>query len=111
MKKRSFIFIIGSLLPLLLIAQRQRINSDDNWKFHLGHASDPEKDFNFTLVNIFSKTGRADGTAISPKFDDKKWRELDLPHDWVVELPFEKSDNEDVMAHGYKPVGGLYPQN
>jgi beta-galactosidase len=28
-----------------------------------------------------------------------------------VALPFEYSPNGDVKAHGYKPVGGLYPQN
>lgn len=33
---------------------------------------------------------------------------LDLPHDWAVELPFVP--NFDVMAHGYKPVGGLFPE-
>jgi len=110
MKKLLFILSIA-LFPILSSAQRQRINFDENWKFHLGHAANPEKDFNFTLVNIFMKTGKADGTAINPKFDDKAWRTLDLPHDWVVELPFEYADNFDVMAHGYKPVGGLYPQN
>jgi beta-galactosidase len=91
--------------------QRQKMNFDNGWKFHLGHASDPSKDFNFKVANLFSKTGKAEGTAINPKFDDKDWRSLDLPHDWAVELPFEDSPNFDVMAHGYKPVGGLYPQN
>jgi beta-galactosidase len=33
-----------------------------------------------------------------------------VPHDWVVELPFVNADNSDVMAHGYKPVGGLFPE-
>jgi beta-galactosidase len=28
----------------------------------------------------------------------------------VVELPFVNSPNFDVMAHGYKPVGGLFPE-
>lgn len=91
--------------------QRKKINFDRDWKFHFGHAADPAKDFNFKVANIFSKTGKAEGTAIDPKFDDKGWRNLDLPHDWAIELPFEDSPNFDVMAHGYKPVGGLYPQN
>ena len=91
--------------------QRKKINFDRDWKFHPGHAADPSKDFNFKVANIFSKTGKADETAIDPKFDDTKWQKLDLPHDWAVELPFEDSPNFDVMAHGYKPVGGLYPQN
>ncbi|MBI5857996.1 MAG: glycosyl hydrolase 53 family protein [Sphingobacteriales bacterium] len=91
-------------------AQRQHINFDNDWKFHFGHAANPEKDFNYSIANIYSKTGVASGTAIEAKFDDSKWRKLDLPHDWVVELPFAYKDNFDVMAHGYKPVGGLFPE-
>ncbi len=97
-------------LPIIANAQRQHINFDNDWKFHFGHAANAEKDFNYTIANIFSKTGVAQNTAIDSKFDDSKWRKLDLPHDWVVELPFAYKDNFDVMAHGYKPVGGLFPE-
>jgi beta-galactosidase len=119
MKKYIFAFLMCIILSICLTdainaqspVQRQKINFDRDWKFHQGNASDPSKDFNFKVANIFSKTGKAEGTAIDPKFDDSQWRKLDLPHDWAVELPFEYSPNFDVMAHGYKPVGGLYPQN
>ncbi|MEO6038947.1 MAG: glycoside hydrolase family 2 TIM barrel-domain containing protein, partial [Saprospiraceae bacterium] len=90
---------------------RQKINFDDNWKFHLGHAADAVKDFNYSISNIFAKTSKFDGTAIDPKFDDSAWQTVQLPHDWAVTLPFENSPNADVMGHGYKPIGGLYPQN
>ncbi|MFT3824774.1 MAG: beta-galactosidase GalA [Chitinophagaceae bacterium] len=90
--------------------QRKRTCLDDNWKFHFGHAADASKDFNFSIANIFAKTGRAEKTAIDPKFKDNDWRTIDLPHDWAVELPFVKVDNADVLAHGYKPVGGLFPE-
>jgi beta-galactosidase len=50
------------------------------------------------------------GTAIEPRFRDSAWRTLDLPHDWAVELPFVNVDNRDVESHGYKPVGGLFPE-
>jgi beta-galactosidase len=90
---------------------RQRINFDDGWKFHLGHAADASKDFNYSIATIFSKTGVAENTAIDPRFDDSSWLSVRLPHDWVVQLPFQFSPNRDVMAHGYKPIGGLYPQN
>lgn len=90
---------------------RKRINFDNDWKFALGHAADASKDFNYSIANIFAKSGKAEKTAIKSKFDDKAWSEVTLPHDWVVALPFENSPNFDVMAHGYKPVGGLYPQN
>lgn len=118
MKKYILIPVLLILLVILNattfsqpVGQRVKVNFDRGWKFHFGHAADPEKDFNFKVANLFSKTGKADGTAIDPKFDDKDWRNLDLPHDWAVELPFVKSNNFDVMSHGYKPVGGLYPQN
>jgi beta-galactosidase len=83
---------------------------DEGWKFHFGDAAEPSRDFNFSLVSIFAKSGKAAGTAIAPDFSDRDWRTLQLPHDWAVELPFENSSDSDVMAHGYKPVGGLYPR-
>ncbi len=110
MKLTGFLFAALFCLPLLTSAQRQKINFDSDWKFHFGHAANAEKDFNYTIANIFSKSGAAAKTAIDPKLDDSKWRKLDLPHDWAVELPFVYKDNFDVMAHGYKPVGGLFPE-
>lgn len=88
----------------------RKINFDDSWKFHFGNAYDPSKDFNYGIAVVFKKTGEATGTAIDPKFKDSNWRSLDLPHDWAVELPFVNSKNFDVMSHGYKPVGGLFPE-
>lgn len=93
-----------------LNAQRKKISLDANWRFHFGNASDPSKDFNYGIKVIFKKTGEAAGTAIDPKFKDCDWRKLNLPHDWAVELPFVNSKSFDVMAHGYKPVGGLFPE-
>ena len=90
---------------------REKINFDRGWKFHFGHAADPSKDFNYTIANIFSKTGKGDNSAVDPKFNDSTWSNIRLPHDWAVTLPFEFSPNFDVMAHGYKPIGGLFPQN
>jgi beta-galactosidase len=91
-------------------AQRQKINFDDNWKFSFGHAANPEKDFNYSIATIFAKSGGAARTAIDPRFKDSAWRTLNLPHDWAVELPFVNVKNADVESHGYKPVGGLFPE-
>ncbi|HSC38639.1 MAG TPA: beta galactosidase jelly roll domain-containing protein, partial [Chitinophagaceae bacterium] len=90
---------------------RKQLRLDEDWKFSLGHAADPAKDFNFKTAVIFSKSGKAEGTAIDTRFNDSAWRTVQLPHDWAVELPFENSGNADVMSHGYKPVGGAWPQN
>src|SRR5258705_2750738 len=87
---------------------RKKISFDEDWKFHFGHSADPVKDFNYSLVTIFSKTGEAQKTAIDPRFNDSGWRNLNLPHDWAVELPFSNVNNFDVIAHGYKPVGGRF---
>ncbi|MBS1743250.1 MAG: glycosyl hydrolase 53 family protein [Bacteroidetes bacterium] len=91
-------------------AQRTKMNFDTNWKFAFGNANDPYRDFNFGIATIFSKTGSAVTTAIDPAFNDSNWRSLSVPHDWAVELPFEKSTNFDVQSHGCKPVGGAYPE-
>jgi beta-galactosidase len=110
----NFVIRIFCILTLLLfslqsLAQRKQLLLDYNWKFAFGHAANPEKDFNYSISNIFSKSGGSAGTAIDPKFIDSGWRTLDLPHDWAVELPFVNVDNFDVQSHGYKPVGGLFP--
>jgi beta-galactosidase len=82
---------------------------DQNWKYAFGHASQPEKDFNYGIETVYSKSGGAQNTAIDPRFNDSLWRNLDLPHDWAVELPFVNDEAFNVMAHGYKPVGGKFP--
>ena len=109
-KTTLFFFILISLFLSAQSQDRIKINLDEDWKFHLGNASDPAKDFNYSIANIFSKSGAAGNSAINPKFDDSSWRTLNLPHDWAVELPFANSPNFDVMAHGYKPVVGLFPE-
>lgn len=109
--KRLILSILVFASLSALAQSRKKIDFDSDWKFVHGHAADASKDFNYSIANIFAKSGKAEKTPIDARFDDKGWNDVTLPHDWVVALPFEKSDNADVMAHGYKPVGGLYPQN
>jgi len=90
---------------------QNRINLDEGWKFHFGNAADPEKDFDYSKVSLFLKSNVFATTVANPKFVDTAWTSIDLPHDWVVGLPFENSPLPEMEAHGYKPVGGLYPQN
>lgn len=101
---------LGCNIALGQTNYRSQVSLNNDWRFSFGHAGDPKKDFNYRIANLFSKSGKADSTAIEAKFDDKNWRKLNLPHDWAVELPFVNSPNFDVMAHGYKPVGGLFPE-
>ena len=108
-KHRVSVLILFLFLTSSLFGQRERINLDSDWKFAFGHAANPEKDFNYSLRTIFSKSGGTPGTPAEPGFKDSTWRTLSLPHDWAVELPFANVDNSDVESHGYKQVGGLFP--
>lgn len=113
MNKKPFVILCIIIQIFLFLpgnAQRKKIKFDEGWKFHFGHAANPEKDFNYGIATIFSKSGGAARTAIDPRFNDSTWRTIDIPHDWAVELPFVNVKNFDVMAHGYKPVGGLFPE-
>ena len=106
----SRVILILFLFFTAIANAQKKINIDEGWKFHFGHAGSPEKDFNYGIANIFSKSGGVAGTAIDPRFKDSAWRTIDLPHDWLVELPFVNSPSFDQMSHGYKPVGGLFPE-
>jgi beta-galactosidase len=87
---------------------RERILMDASWRFALGNAADQHKDFEFSTVPFFfAKAGYGDGPA-SPKFDDRTWRVVDLPHDWAVELPFDSRGDGN---HGSKAIGRNFPQN
>src|SRR5437867_6908964 len=95
--------------PSDALAPRQRRLLDFGWRFHLGHANDPSKDFDFGLEK--EKWTFADSGSFLPvaglKFDDSGWKPVDLPHDWAVELPFENTFRPD---HGAKPLGRAYPE-
>ena len=108
-------FIIATFfIPLFSSAQlqpRQKIDFDAGWKFHFGHTSNPEKDFNYSISTIFSKSGSSSPlNAMDAKFKDSTWINVNIPHDWAVALPFVNLNNFDVESHGYKPVGGLFPE-
>ncbi|MEO7311930.1 MAG: beta-galactosidase GalA [Chitinophagaceae bacterium] len=108
-----FIFFVSILFAPAVFSQngsRQRISMDEGWKFAFGHAANPEKDFNYSIATIFAKSGGSARTPADPRFKDSAWRNLNVPHDWAVELPFSYVDNFDVESHGYKPVGGLFPE-
>ena len=110
---RKALVILGLVAGIFVkgVAQRQHLPFDRDWKFHLGNAADPGRDFNYGVNNIFSKTGHAPGTCIAPNYDDRTWEVIQVPHDWAVRLPFQYVRNGDLDAHGYRAVGGLFPEN
>jgi beta-galactosidase len=63
-------------------AQRQRLSMDPGWRFTLGDPAGAER----------------------PSFDDRRWRSLDLPHDWSIEgTPRENAPGGGGI--GYFPAG------
>ena len=89
------------------VAPREHLLFDFGWKFFQGHASDPLRDLGFGMgQGDFAKSGEFE--LATQKFDDSKWRTLNLPHDWAVELPFV--NDEEQNSHGYKPLGRRYPE-
>ena len=76
------------LLLLLAVAingfsqARKVTNFDSNWQFIQEDAAGAE----------------------NPSFDDVKWRKLNVPHDWSIEGPYEKT-NPSARGGGYLPTG------
>ena len=91
-------------------APRERLLLDFDWRFALGNANDPDKDFGFGKLNgtgTFAKAGDVGGPA-SPRFDASAWSKIDLPHDWAIDLPFV--NNPILVGHGAKPLGREFPE-
>lgn len=104
-------FLISCLLANFLSSNAQEKRSlDEDWKFHFGHAANPEKDFDYSKTALFHKSNVFATTIVNPKFIDTAWAKINVPHDWVVDLPFVNSPQAEMDSHGYKPVGGSYPE-
>jgi beta-galactosidase len=96
-----------ALEPAGALPPRERLLFDFGWKFFQGHASDPAHDLGFGMgQGDFAKSGEF--WFSTQKFDDSRWRDLNLPHDWAVELPFVRDEEQN--SHGYKPLGRRYPE-
>jgi beta-galactosidase len=101
------LFGAASAEALAAVPPREHWLFDFAWKFFPGHANDPARDLGLGKdQGDFAKSGGFDFAR--EKFDDSKWRTLNLPHDWAVELPFVR--DEDLQSHGYKPLGRRYPE-
>ncbi|HBI58844.1 MAG: DUF4982 domain-containing protein [Duncaniella sp.] len=87
MKRYNVItFLIGLLFPLTAASETCSLNFGNAVKFN--------DDWKFIL---------ADSSAMSlPDYDDSRWRQLDLPHDWSIEGRLSPSLNS---CTGYLPGG------
>jgi len=57
------VLVVSAFMTLPAGGQRQRLSMDPGWRFNLGDTPGAEQ----------------------PRFDDSKWRRLDVPHDWSIE--------------------------
>lgn len=111
--KKPFLFLFFCLATLCSLGAqdlRERILFDEDWHFAFGNASSPEKDFGCgtEYFNYLTKAASIHNEGpYSDKFDASGWKRVDLPHDWVVDLPF---DGKASHSHGYKTVGYRYPE-
>lgn len=98
----------------LLSGASERELFNDGWKFAFGNAADPAKDFGCG-TEYFNYLTKANSIHNEGPYCDKfnpdkwgiEWKEVTLPHDWVVDLPFAPSASH---SHGYKTVGYKYPE-
>jgi beta-galactosidase len=123
-----FLFAAGTRLAPGADSTRDQVSLDPGWHFRLGDPVDVTTNVTYypeisnlakldanelagTNSETFMETIRADIFAthagenvsfVQTNYDDSAWRQLNLPHDWAVELPFNSSADG---GHGYKPVG------
>lgn len=83
---------------------------DQGWRFHMGHAADITQDFK-SGTEYFNYLTKAKGIhnegPYIEKFDDSDWQPIQLPHDWVENLPYHWQASH---SHGYKTVGWRWPE-
>jgi len=109
---RKWMIIMAWMAIGCLNAQnvREVIRLDEGWKFALGNAADPKKDFGCgtEYFNYLTKANSIHNEGpYSKKFDDKDWQEVRVPHDWVTTLSYAQPASH---SHGYKTVGYKYPE-
>ncbi len=109
--------MLSAVLVMMLLASsalaqsvRERICLNNGWKFALGHAADPQKDFGCgtEYFNYLTKAASIHNEGpYAPQFNDSAWQEVRLPHDWVTTLPYSGMASH---SHGYKTVGWKFPE-
>jgi beta-galactosidase len=120
--------IAANTLVNFIASPRERILLDAGWRFQLGDPVDVTTNVTYypeipdlakldadevgsatnTDSETYMETIRIDPIAtqagenvsfVQTNYNDSAWRQLNLPHDWVVELPFDSSADG---GHGYK---------
>jgi beta-galactosidase len=108
--EKLILVVLCSFLAALTAHGQEKIALDADWKFHFGNAALPAQDFDYGSTLLLHKSNVYETTIVSLKYIDSTWRSVNVPHDWAVELPFVSSTTHEMDSHGYKPVGGPYPE-
>ena len=66
--KNLFALFLALMATLAAAAQRSETLLKDNWRFHLGDAEN----------------------AQSTDYNDQKWEQISIPHDWAIKGPFDR---------------------
>jgi beta-galactosidase len=109
---RSFVLAACAALFVAQLAAaespRERLSLDANWKFHLGDipldsfpGGEGVRLYGANITDSGGKAGHVWGAA-ARGFNDRNWREVNLPHDWAVEQAFDpKAEKQE----GYRQRG------
>jgi len=85
-------------------AEREVLSLDQGWRFHPGDIAFPVPVTHGQTYHS-AKAGSIAGPAAAA-FDDTAWQEVEVPHDWVADAPFDAVGNG---SQGYRPRGiGFY---
>jgi beta-galactosidase len=109
MKKLSTLLLLLFLSAITVFAQsRERLFFNEGWRFQKGDPAGTENRLTYGQTknwlratgNEFAVTGvKHERPAVNPgedvvyttrAFDDRGWRQLNLPHDWGIEGPFSQ---------------------
>lgn len=104
----AFAALFVGNLAAAAVSPRERLSLDENWRFHLGDIA-PDSFPGGQGVNLYgpdityhgAKAGCVWGAA-ARGFEVSNWRQVNLPHDWAVEQPF---DSKELKQQGYRPRG------
>jgi beta-galactosidase len=87
-----------------------RCRSQRRRKLALGDGNDPAKDFNFgkdSRERTYAKAGQNVASVLGTSVYGARWKAVNLPHDWALDLPFVAVDVLD--EQGGKEIGRSYP--
>ena len=105
---------------------REKLLMDSNWKFTNGDPSDAGKIFDYPESDLKKQNPESERkeaelaskrvdpvktnlgglvTWVKPEFDDAKWRTVNLPHDWAIEMPFSRAANNGKGSKQLDEIG------